>query len=273
MRRSYQRIIIAALLALVLGAVTTVALAWAIAEWRPLPNELPMAGGVFMHWEDPWPWSTVERSSTGITVVNWARATGAYVTSLPETSVSSNAAYLSQIAQITPDDVQQKLEANLERVIQERPGYVVHREAPRWGTFVQSKPPPDGQVMGSDTAFGWPMRCMWYQMQSQYGMNRVWGERLYGGIVRSGQPSAVMRQFRALPLLPIWPGLVGNTLFYGVIWFMLLLAPGAVQRMLRRRRGRCEHCGYPIGSSPICTECGGTLPAASRRRTQTLNET
>lgn len=111
MRRSYQRIIIAALLALVLGAVTTVALAWAIAEWRPLPNELPMAGGVFMHWEDPWPWSTVERSSTGITVVNWARATGAYVTSLPETSVSSNAAYLSQIAQITPDDVQQKLEA------------------------------------------------------------------------------------------------------------------------------------------------------------------
>src|SRR5690606_1695282 len=82
--------------------------------------------------------------------------------------------------------------SNLERVIQERPGYVVHREAPRWGTFVQSKPPPDGQVMGSDTAFGWPMRCMWYQMQSQYGMNRVWGERLYGGIVRSGQPSAVM---------------------------------------------------------------------------------
>jgi len=62
-----------------------------------------------------------------------------------------------------------------------------------------------------------------------------------------------------LPLLPLWPGFAINTLFYaGVLW-MLFCGPFALRRMIRRRRGRCPHCNYPIGQSPVCTECGAAV--------------
>jgi len=65
---------------------------------------------------------------------------------------------------------------------------------------------------------------------------------------------------RCLPLTPLWPGFAINTLFYaGVLW-MLFVGPFALRRMIRRRRGRCAHCAYPIGQSPVCTECGAELP-------------
>jgi len=59
-----------------------------------------------------------------------------------------------------------------------------------------------------------------------------------------------------LPLRPLWPGFAINTLFYaGVLW-VLFCGPFALRRMIRRRRGRCPACAYPIGQSPVCTECG-----------------
>jgi hypothetical protein len=62
-----------------------------------------------------------------------------------------------------------------------------------------------------------------------------------------------------LPLRPLWPGFAVNTLFYaGVLW-MLFCGPFALRRMIRRRRGRCAHCNYPIGQSPVCTECGADV--------------
>jgi hypothetical protein len=61
---------------------------------------------------------------------------------------------------------------------------------------------------------------------------------------------------RQIPLRPIWPGFAVNTLFYaGVLW-VLFCGPFALRRMIRRRRGRCAACAYPIGQSPVCTECG-----------------
>jgi len=57
-------------------------------------------------------------------------------------------------------------------------------------------------------------------------------------------------------LRPLWPGFAINTLFYaGVLWVMCC-GPFALQRMIRKRRGRCPQCAYPIGQSPACTECG-----------------
>jgi hypothetical protein len=65
---------------------------------------------------------------------------------------------------------------------------------------------------------------------------------------------------RRIPTTILWPGFAVNTLFYaGVLW-MLFCAPFALQRMIRRRRGRCAHCNYPIGQSLVCTECGAAVP-------------
>ncbi len=67
-----------------------------------------------------------------------------------------------------------------------------------------------------------------------------------------------------LPLLPIWPGIAVNTLFYATLLWLLLLGRFALRRFLRVRRGLCPTCAYPIGESSVCTECGEPLPTRVR---------
>lgn len=59
-----------------------------------------------------------------------------------------------------------------------------------------------------------------------------------------------------LPLRPLWPGFVVNSLFFAVVpwlaWWLWVMPT----RLQRRWRGRCGRCAYPIGTSPVCTECG-----------------
>jgi len=59
-------------------------------------------------------------------------------------------------------------------------------------------------------------------------------------------PGYPIRLPRYLPFRPIWPGFLIDTLFYGVIWLVLFFGVGAVRRGVRRRRGRCVMCGYDL---------------------------
>jgi hypothetical protein len=63
-----------------------------------------------------------------------------------------------------------------------------------------------------------------------------------------------------LPLRLIWPGFAVNTIFYAAILWLLIPGPFALRRLIRRRRGLCPKCGYPMGESDACTECGKPLP-------------
>ncbi len=70
---------------------------------------------------------------------------------------------------------------------------------------------------------------------------------------------------RALPLRPIPGGFLINTLFYAVVlWLLLICGLFALRRQIRRLRGLCPKCGYPMGESSVCTECGEALPQRSR---------
>jgi hypothetical protein len=60
---------------------------------------------------------------------------------------------------------------------------------------------------------------------------------------------------------PIWPGFAINTVFYAVILWGLFAAPFALRRWRRMRRGLCPACAYPVGDSPVCTECGKAVPS------------
>ncbi len=62
-----------------------------------------------------------------------------------------------------------------------------------------------------------------------------------------------------LPLGPIWPGFAVNTLFYAAVLWLLIPGPFALRRLIRRQRGLCPKCGYPMGESSVCTECGVEL--------------
>ena len=69
---------------------------------------------------------------------------------------------------------------------------------------------------------------------------------------------------RILPLRALWPGFAVNTLFYaGVLW-LLIPGPFVLRRFVRVKRGRCVKCGYPMGESAVCSECGKALPGRAK---------
>jgi hypothetical protein len=109
---------------------------------------------------------------------------------------------------------------------------------------------------------GWPVTALWTShtntfptgsLQTRHGLRTAWTRRIP---LINGAKYKV-----ALPLQPIWPGFAINTLFYaGVLWVMCAVSL-ALRRMIRRRRGQCPACAYPIGSSTVCTECGRPVTA------------
>ncbi|MCC6679014.1 MAG: hypothetical protein IT436_17955 [Phycisphaerales bacterium] len=64
-----------------------------------------------------------------------------------------------------------------------------------------------------------------------------------------------------LPTRPEPKAFTINTLLYGLPITVPLLIIRPVRRWRRRRAGLCPHCRYPFGASPVCTECGRSLPA------------
>ena len=65
-----------------------------------------------------------------------------------------------------------------------------------------------------------------------------------------------------MPARPAWPGFAVNSIFYAAILGILYLA--ILQLIGKRRIAKncCRKCGYPIGVSPMCTECGTKLPTS-----------
>lgn len=63
---------------------------------------------------------------------------------------------------------------------------------------------------------------------------------------------------RALPLMPIWIGFALDTAAFGVIWLLPIVGLASLRARRRIRRGRCEKCGYDLRQDPAggCPECG-----------------
>ncbi|MHC4217971.1 MAG: hypothetical protein ACYSU7_05890 [Planctomycetota bacterium] len=104
-----------------------------------------------------------------------------------------------------------------------------------------------------EDARGWPMVCL-LSYSADFG-GRVkfpWALDLGGTQGPMGLP-------RVLPLRPILSGFAINTLVYAVALWSIILGPTTLRRTIRRRRHRCPACGYPIGESDLCSECGGAL--------------
>jgi hypothetical protein len=72
---------------------------------------------------------------------------------------------------------------------------------------------------------------------------------------------------RAVPLTPVWGGLVADAVVFAAAWLSILWAAGAARRRHRARRGRCPHCGYSrsgLASGTLCPECGRNRATGSR---------
>jgi len=126
---------------------------------------------------------------------------------------------------------------------------------PHWARIPRVMPPANR--WWTQRVAGWPVFSLWnkWEVNTDDGSHQI-----SGGISLSYAPYTPDDVYDSLPLIPLWPGFAINTLVYaGVLW-MLCCGPFALRRMIRRRRGQCARCAYPIGQSPVCTECGAPRP-------------
>lgn len=63
-----------------------------------------------------------------------------------------------------------------------------------------------------------------------------------------------------LPQRPQWLAFTGDVFIFAALWgvvlFLFLRGPRTIRRTWRRRRGRCVRCGYVLRDSVTCSECG-----------------
>ncbi|MFI4915293.1 MAG: ankyrin repeat domain-containing protein [Phycisphaerales bacterium JB060] len=149
-------------------------------------------------------------------------------------------------------------------------------EAPSYGILLDALP------SFLEREAGWPMRCLRVRWIAGDDRLDTPGERLRGGVLASywvfpwGWGRGTLHppmigwspeDEHALPLTPMWAGLIVNTLTWAAIWFIVLLVfPLPIWLWRRRRwrkrerRGLCAHCAYEldVADDPItrCPECG-----------------
>jgi len=104
-------------------------------------------------------------------------------------------------------------------------------------------------------SFGWP----WHG-----GIGRAITQRNSSGWSGFNNDALVDVPFRStfvrFPLVPIWSGLLANTLFYAAITLAMLVGVRLFRtrcRRNRRNRGHCIACAYELGKGVnVCPECG-----------------
>ena len=125
---------------------------------------------------------------------------------------------------------------------------------------------------------GWPCRALqweiWIDQVLPENSLRFDGQPqhtwwLSGIVLRSANFGFGARSlgYKRLPIRPVWPGFAFNTLFYAAVLWLLIPGPFALRRLIRRRRGLCPGCGYPVGESDVCSECGRDLPGRTEAMT------
>jgi hypothetical protein len=122
---------------------------------------------------------------------------------------------------------------------------------------------PEGRDYWTADATGWPRLCLFGGIEQFYPASINEPEPLltwYAYPLAAPSSNAPLG-VKMLPLHPIWPGFLLNTLFYAVLLWLLICGPFVVRRTIRARRGLSPKCAYPVGESNTCTECGTALPA------------
>ena len=109
---------------------------------------------------------------------------------------------------------------------------------------------------------GWPIACLHFMEFKSTDARPPIFQKAW--VASRGISSLHVSPGQKLPYGPIWIGLVINTIFYAAVAWLVLRGPSEIRRRIRQYRGRCQACGYPIGLSSVCTECGVPVPRGLR---------
>ncbi len=129
-----------------------------------------------------------------------------------------------------------------------------------WTSNDAAWPTPPGEAVVEECA-GWPWRALWWSApwKSAGPIGPPLPPDTSSGIALptlAGRWDATA--VRALPLVPIWSGLAADTLVYAVVWCGVWFGVGAIRRRYRRGRGLCPGCAYDLRglTEGPCPECG-----------------
>jgi len=162
---------------------------------------------------------------------------------------------------------------------------------PSWTRLRQpSEPLLNGDASREDRlvdARGWPMVALMSQVDRLASGS---GASIQTGPLLSTYTTSSLRSTGAfavatpsparvpvpIPFHPVWSGLAGDTVFFGVIWLVAWSALTVPRRFVREvarfRRGACIECGYDLGYDFIngCPECGWRRDRITPPRTPTF---
>lgn len=156
---------------------------------------------------------------------------------------------------------------------------IPHRSPPWWSAanerpVIDDPERPDMTNKFVEAAYGWPLVALRYEyhyrhMRVGFSGNLFFLESVEGGIVLSetqnlAHPNDWRPVFHALPYHIIPLNFAINTLLYALLIALLWFGPLHLRHRWRLHRSRCPRCAYPIGESPICTECGASLPSGPK---------
>jgi hypothetical protein len=214
---------------LLLGAVVNVAVAWGCSAFVPLPVRLPPGPTA-----QPTP-----HEERWMVDIGWKPTVGEASDVFVSRALRSGSSCLQLSEFVESPDLERSTGYSLVRV------------------FFRAK-----AAFGVHVAAGWPWPAL-----GGYGLSRPPNNERMNAVtnyVRTtsaiGLPGAFTGQSgrvpRLLPMQPLWPGFALNTLFYAAILWLMFAALTTLRRWRRIKRGLCPACAYPVGASPVCTECG-----------------
>ncbi|MEZ6235310.1 MAG: hypothetical protein R3B68_14070 [Phycisphaerales bacterium] len=110
---------------------------------------------------------------------------------------------------------------------------------------------------------GWPLRCFETVGVYDARSKKLLSSTFDMGVDAPRWTSWLRRYgvaYSRVPLRPLWGGVLGNCLFWGVVSFGVGAAFTSWRSSRRVRRGRCRECGYDLAGLPTCPECGRDAP-------------
>lgn len=115
--------------------------------------------------------------------------------------------------------------------------------------------PPGSQFQMHARLYGWPLPVL---EEAQFWWD--WSDPALG----TGNPPGPVSD---PPMRLRWSGVILNPLIGAAVvmgaWGAVFYYIPMIRAAERRRAGKCEACGYPVGVSPVCTECGATVQVKS----------